>query len=183
MSLVPGGANPHPEFLALGDELAMVLVQDQPDATRPIVFGSPSHGWGGDPRMAVYYDPRGGRDQGAYVIARLCDDGEYRLIMEMRANDRPLSPAGVNLVVRRLVEIDSRRGFDAHADVVAHNDRVEAEQRRRNDEWVTEEIAPRLAWAFGRDRAAHVGGRFDHHVVPEAPWKKPSESAEAVAGP
>lgn len=154
----------------------MVLVDDQPDATRPIVFGAPTLGWAGDERMAVYYAPRGGAAEGVYVIVRLCDDGEYRIILEMKANDRPLSPAGVNQAIRRLIAIDTHRGFDPHAAVVAHNDAVELAQVKRNDEWATEEAAPRLAFAYGRDRATHLGGRFDHHVVADVPWHEPAEA-------
>lgn len=170
MSVVPQGIA-HPAALALGDELAMVLVDDQPDATRPIIFGDPTAGWSGDYKMAVYYYPKVRK----YFVLRLCDDGEYRMILQF-GNDRPLSPSSVNQAVRRLVQIDSRRGFDAHADVVAHNDRVEAEQVARNDEWVNEEIAPRLAWAYGRDRATHLGGRFDSHAVESVPWHEPQQS-------
>lgn len=154
----------------------MVSVDDQPESTRPIIFGEPSLGWSGDPRMAVYYWPKGGVSEATYVVMRLCDDGEYRLILEMKSVGRPLSPAGVNQVVRRLVAIDARRGFDAYAEIVAHNQRVEAEQTKRNDEWVTEEIAPRLAWAYGRDRATHLGGRFDQHAVTSVPWHEPPKS-------
>ena len=179
MSLVPGGVNPHPTALAIGNELAMVLVEDQPQATNPIIFGDPTQGWQGDQRMAVYYWPKGGKADATYCVMRLCDDGEYRLILEMKAHDRPLSPAGVNLVVRRLVQIDTHRGFDPHAAIVANNDRIERESQRRNDEWVDEEIAPRLAWAYGRDRATHLGGRFDVHSVPAVPWKR--HKAEAAS--
>lgn len=150
----------------------MVLVEDQPQATDPIVFGEPTQGWSGDGRMAVYYWPRLRK----YVLTRLCDDGEYRVIMEF-GDDRPLSPANVNRVIRRLIEIDARRGFDAGRAILEHNARVDAEFEKRNEEWVTEEMAPRLAWAYGRDQAGHLGGGFSHHTVTEVPWHSESEAS------
>jgi len=169
---------PHPRALVLGGVPVAVLVEDQPDAMRPIVFGEPTLGWVGDHRIALYYWVRATAKASTYVLARLCDDGDYRIVLEWPANDRPLSPAGVNLAIRRLVAADARRGADPYASIIAHNDAVEAEQVKRNDEWVDEEIAPRLAWAYGRDRATHIGGRFDQHTVPAVPWH---ESTEAVS--
>lgn len=158
----------------------MVLVRDQPDATNPIVFGAPELGWPGDPRLAVYYWPR----RRTYVLVRLCDrvaagEPEYQVICEMPGN-RPLSPAGVNQAIRKLIAIDTRRGFDPHAEILANNARVEERFERRNDEWIDEEMAPRLAWAYGRDRATHLGGRFDQHVVPSVPWHAPKPEAPAT---
>lgn len=164
--------SPHPELMQFRGSFEMVLVQDQPVLDR-LYHGAPDLGWAGDPMLAVYAWPK--RD--AFVVLRLIAGDEYDFVMQVRGL-RPLSPGSVNQVIRKLIEVDRRRGFDGHAAVVAHNDRVEAEQVRRNDEWVEEEMAPRLAWAYGRDRATHLGGRFDHHVVPAVPWKEPTAAGD-----
>lgn len=150
----------------------MVLVEDQPQATDPIIFGAPDLGWAGDPKMAVYYWPRLRK----YVLVRLCEDSDYRVILEF-GNDHPLSPASVNRVVRRLVEHDARRGFDAHKAILDHNAKLDLQFEKRNEEWVNEEIAPRLAWAYGRDQAGHLGGGFSHTTVPNVPWHGESEAS------
>lgn len=166
--------SPHPQLMQFQGKFEMVLVEDQPVLDR-LYFGAPDLGWQGDPKIAVYAWPK--RD--TFVVLRLLAGDEYHTIMQIRGL-RPLSPSSVNRVIRQLVKIDTHRGFDPHAEILANNAKVDAAFERRNDEWIDEEIAPRLAWAYGKDRAAHTGGGFDQHVVSSVPWHAPKPEATAT---
>lgn len=103
--------------------------------------GDPIRGWEGDPRLAVYWnDPR-------WEIWRLEDDNEYRMV----CRSAPGVPFDERLI-DRLCEWDMRRRKrDLHVEIAEANDRVRAGKRAAHDEYMTEEVLPRLRHAFRKD--------------------------------
>lgn len=95
------------------------------------------------------YDPRCSlelRPPHEWLITRLCEDGERRVVGR-RVSERV--PHGDRLVAE-LASHDTRRGYDPIADVDAHNDKIDASNAQKlSDE--TEGHADHLAWALGRD--------------------------------
>lgn len=162
-------ACPHPRYLALGNKLAMVRVDDP--VLRPIFFGAPDLGWEGDHRLAVYSYPR----RSTFVLARLEHDDEYRVVKFIDST-KPFTPASVNQLCRFLVAHDVRRGFDPHAHVIGSQELAEAEWERKAAEW-EDDMAERLAWSYKRDRGTHLGGsRFVYPSadVPKEPTPRAS---------
>ena len=104
-------------------------------------FGDPIRGWEGDERLAVYWnDP-------VWEVWRLEDDGEYRMV----CRSAPGVPFDERLI-DRLCEWDQRRRKrDLHREIVDHNERVSAQRHAEHDEYMTEEVVPRLRHAFRKD--------------------------------
>lgn len=156
-------SNPHPQFLGFGDGPMECVRVDDP-VLRPIWFGAPDLGWGPDGRYAVYSRPAAN----SFLLVRLESDGEYRVTKELKST-RPLSPGDVNLLIRWLVERDTRRGFDVGRYVEERNAAADRERERLENEWRAQ-AADRLAFALKKDLGAHLGGsRFDHKVG-RVPW-------------
>ena len=103
----------HPEFI--GDEWQLV---DHP-TVRPLQNGDPTLGWEGDVRLAVYLFKPTKR----FVLWRLEHDNEYRPVAQL-PEDAELTFALINKLIRRLIEIDQRRGANPL-------DVVEGEMARR----------------------------------------------------
>ena len=138
------GGLAHPEWVA-GRRLWLDPVMA--DIIDKIRDGDPTRGWEGDPQLAVFSQdtPEGMR----WELMRLEDDNEYRLV----ARSKP----GVvfdERVIDMLVRNDRNRNpnRDLHAEIVAHNERRDAEVDKAADEYIVEEVAPRLHHALKRDR-------------------------------
>jgi hypothetical protein len=97
------------------------------DIVNRVQNGDPTKGWEGDPRMVVLFnkdalDERGVQ-VGQWILARLGFDGKYHVI----AANTPGAPLGLDLI-DNLVKYDSRRGYNAAAEIDKHNAAVQKEK-------------------------------------------------------
>jgi len=97
----------HPEFI--GNDWQLV---DHP-TVRPLTDGAPDLGWEGDPRLAIYLFKPGQR----FVLWRLEANGEYQTVAQL-PESASITPQSVNGLIRNLIRIDQRNGFDPYADVM-----------------------------------------------------------------
>lgn len=112
-----------------------------------IQHGDSVHGWEGDPRLAVYAlrTPLGM----VFELWRLEEDEEYRRVVATQPGD-PFDDA----IIVWLVQNDRRRkpdNWDLHAEISAHNDRIDGDLEQQRSEWAREEIGPRLRKAMMKD--------------------------------
>lgn len=128
-----GGLLHHPEWVA-GRRLWMDTLMR--DLIHKLHHGDPVKGWEGDPNLAVYWDQPSER----WELWRLEDDGQYRIVCR--------SGPGVvfdDRVIDALLGWDRRRRSIAlHDEIENINERLDADKATRRDEWVREEISPRL---------------------------------------
>ncbi len=127
----------HPEFL---DGVGVVYTEGGTlgDLLTKMHKGDPTKGWEGDPRLQLYYD----RGEDACVVVRLEPDGEYRLVTAWEGGPR-------HDFIDWLVAHDVRRGYNAHQEVWDNNERVRAEQVRKDTEHMLDVI----------DRTRHAAKR------------------------
>ena len=105
--------------------------------------GDPAKGWDGDPALEVYFEPVEQR----WELWRLEDDGEYR----MTCRSKPGVPFDERLI-EHLVAHDRRRFTTSlHDQIAAKNDAVDRDIKRRNDDYINEEVNPRMNWALKKD--------------------------------
>lgn len=130
--------------------------------------GDATVGWIGDERMGLY------AADGRIELRRLCEDGELRVICRSKPGVRFV---GTELL-RALAEHDSRsrRKYDAHEDIVAHNTAI-LKGREEARQAAVEQAADKLHFALKKDIGAHVGGnRHRQMALPEAPWLKKDDA-------
>lgn len=108
--------------------------------------GSPAQGWEGDVRLAIYLDTK----QQRFQLWRLEHDNQYRMAAQLPAN-AGMSPAVINSLIDRLLQHDSRRGFDANTAVQKATVAADALADKNLAEIVREHIAPKLMWALDKD--------------------------------
>lgn len=111
----------HPQFI--DDDWVRV---DHP-AVAPLSDGAPALGWEGDQRLVVYLHKPTQRP----VLWRLEADGEYRPVAQLPEGGT-VSTQSINALIARLVERDTRRGFDAYQHVMdaqAAQDRAQESTR------------------------------------------------------
>ncbi len=113
----------------------------------PLTQGSPTLGWEGDPRLVVYLHG----ESKTFVLWRLEHDGEYRAVAALPGE---ITPANINSLCARLVEIDTRTGFDAGQEVMDAQDALEASKRKAQDEAVAD-FADKLYFGLAR---SHLPG-------------------------
>jgi hypothetical protein len=110
------------------------------DLIHRIQYGDPVKGWEGDSRLALYFN---GEDE-RFELWRLEDDETYRMVAR--------SDVGVALderIIDALIAMDGRRRNQSLADeVLGHNAVIQTERDHQRDEWVAEDMAPRLRHAF-----------------------------------
>jgi hypothetical protein len=130
----------HPEWVN-GRRLWM----DTPmhDLINRIRFGDPVKGWEGDERLNVFWDG----DDERFELWRLEDDGQYRLV----CRSGPGIPFDDRVIDALLAWDRNRRTISLHDEIVTTNQRVEADNARRRDEWAAEEVAPRLRHALDKE--------------------------------
>lgn len=108
--------------------------------------GDPTKGWAGDPNLYLRFEPIEKR----FEVWRLEDDGVHRMTMR--------SAPGVPLhdgLIDWLVANDRRRFTKSlHDQIVEKNEAHEREVRRVNDDFIREEVNPRLDWALKKDGLA-----------------------------
>lgn len=112
---------PHPDLLPNGWSRV-----DHPELAK-LQKGEPVLGWEGDPRLAVYTNRR------VHVLYRLEADNEYRGVCVIQGT---LGVDTINALIVRLVEIDTRRGWDALASVDASEATVARDAKRERDAWM-----------------------------------------------
>lgn len=138
----------HPETLRGHDVLAgfsYLMSRVDGELGRPFRHGAPALGWEGDLRLQLYWDGSESR----YVLMRLEHDGQYRAVTCTKPYTLVNSET-INQVIARLVQHDTRRGFDVKAHVDRHNAAVEREHERVQGEKF-ENMADKLRWALKRD--------------------------------
>lgn len=133
----------HPEFI--GNDWQRV---DHP-VVRPLQEGAPDLGWEGDQRLVVYLC----KPTQQFVLWRLEHDGEYRPCAVLPPN-ASMSPQNINALIVRLIEHDTRRGYDAYTDVTDQQEKAAkaAEQDRRA---AVEQFADKLHYGLSR---SHLPG-------------------------
>lgn len=130
----------HPEWVN-GRRLWM----DTPmrDLIQRIRFGDPVKGWEGDECLSLYWNG----DTERFELWRLEDDNEYRIVCR--------SGPGVAFderVIDALLAWDRQRRTQSLSDeIVSNNDRLDALADASRDEWVAEDLAPRLRHALTRE--------------------------------
>jgi hypothetical protein len=125
----------HPEWVAgrkLWMDSAMSTLIDK------LHYGDPVRGWEGDPRLAVYWNPP------VWEVMRYEADGQYRMV----CRSKPGVPFDERLI-DALVEHDRQRAaIGLHDRIAANNDGIDAARRARRDEYIAEEVSPRLRYAL-----------------------------------
>ena len=132
----------HPEFIDGGQWQRV----DHP-VLDPIQSGNAEVGFEGDPRLVVYLN----LEHQTFVLWRLEHDGEYRPVASISGS---INEENVNRLCARLVEIDTRRGFDAGAEVIAAQDAYYADSDARLIE-MSNDFAAKLRFALSR---SHLPG-------------------------
>lgn len=130
----------HPEWI---DGRRVWRDGDVEEIVRRIQQGDPTKGWEGDPRLEVYFAPELRR----WELWRLEHDGKHRMVMA--------SKPGVTLgldVIDFLVAHDRNRGFDPHKHITVVNEGIRRRRSAEFQEWVNEEIGPRIAHAASKGR-------------------------------
>ncbi len=126
----------HPLFID-GDWIRV----DHP-TVKPLHDGAADLGWDGDPRLVIYLH----QPSQVFVLWRLEADNTYRPVARI---PDAITPESMNTLIRRLVEVDQRRGFDPYADVVTKQNRLEAvAEQRRHDRSV--DFADKFHFALSR---------------------------------
>lgn len=144
------GAVTHPDHLAFRRPRGVLTLHRVEDVfTDAIVKGDPVLGWDGDARLAVYLSmPQPECAEASYWVVRLCADGTYQTVLRHPAVLR--GPEIMAAFVRRLVEIDGRRGFDPIADLDKAEEQVAKAREDARAEQVAE-VADRLHHAMRKD--------------------------------
>ena len=143
----------HPPFID-GD---WILV-DEP-VTRPLQQGAPTLGWEGDPRLAVYLH----QPSKTFVLWRLEASNEYMPVGQFAlAGD--LTQAAVNHTIRRLIEVDSRRGYDPGEAVmleVAKGDNLREEAHKAR----VSQMADKLMFALSQSHMPGVDVNYPRNLL------------------
>lgn len=140
----------HPDHLVIGD-CHLTLIDDP--LVAPIGDGYAPLGWEGDRRLALYVDRR----RGSWVLVRLEADQQYRIAARTDVVAQALAPVDiVGHLISFLVTHDSRRGYDAVAEIDRHNARTEAANEAALVDHLEHELTPRLHHALRRDLGAHA---------------------------
>lgn len=102
--------------------------------------GAPDLGWSADERLCLYRNSL----ENCYILVRLEWDGEYRMVIRSPAGEI-LSPDSINRLIRKLISVDGRRGWDPATTL----DMNESRRKAQDDAWgeyVHHEVSDRLVW-------------------------------------
>ena len=116
------------------------------DVIDKITNGDPVLGWEGDDRLAVFLEDK---ELEVWALYRLEDDNQWRHVVRTE----PGIPFDER-IIHWLCQHDMRRkpaDFDLDALVKEHNDKVDADKQAAQDEYIAEELAPRLQRALRLD--------------------------------
>jgi len=134
--------------------LTLAQVGDLFDIDRRIKDGDES-GWRGDPTMGIFVNAFTGEFE-VWGIDRT--GKEYKA-----ASHHTLD----HTLIIKLRDTDPRK-HDVFQEVLDHNAKVKAEQKRKDDEKLAE-VGDKLQWAIRQDFAQHLGGRRTQWSVKDAP--------------
>jgi hypothetical protein len=130
----------HPEWV---DGRRIWMDGPMHDLIHRIRYGDPVKGWDGDQRLALYFNGETER----FELWRLEDDEQYRLVCR--------SGVGIPLderIIDALIGMDGRRRqTNLATEVREHNDALEASRAHQRDEWIHEDLAPRLRHAWMKE--------------------------------
>lgn len=130
----------HPEWV---EGRRLWLDAAMKDVIAKLHRGDPTKGWEGDPRLEVYREPIEGR----WELWRLEDDNVYRMV----CRSQPGVPFDERLI-EHLVAHDRRRfKTSLHDQIAAKNAAVDRAIQQRNDDYINEEVNPRMNWALKKD--------------------------------
>ena len=115
----------------------------------PLTQGAADLGWEGDPRLVVYLH----KPAQTFVLWRLEASGEYLPVGQFGIGE-DITPASVNATIRRLIEVDSRRGFDPYTDVITTNAAQERSAERSYQD-ALEQFADKFMFGLSR---SHLPG-------------------------
>jgi hypothetical protein len=146
----------HPEFI--GNDWQRV---DHPTVA-PLADGAPDLGWEGDSRLAVYLC----KPTQQFVLWRLENDGEYRPVAQLPSG-AAITPDSVNRLIRRLVEIDQRRGFDPYLDVITSIEKAEKDQAQAQQERIVQ-VADKLLFGLSRSHLPGIDVSYKHNLLGRA---------------
>lgn len=130
----------HPNFLPWGS--AVIVDREAMDGlVARLHNGVPTLGWAGDPRLCVAFH----RPTQRWELVRLERDGQYRII----CRSKPGMAFPDNLI-QSLVAHDGRRGYHVGRDIMAHNDKLQADKDAAGDARLRE-IKEKVYYAVGKD--------------------------------
>lgn len=132
----------HPEWV---DGKRLWMDSGMRDVIHKLHHGDPVKGWEGDPALAVYWNEHAS----VWELWRLEHDGEYR----MTCRSKPGVPFDDRLIDALIANDRRRRTKSLHDEVVDRNARKAEADKAARDEWVAEEVAPRLRLALRNEGA------------------------------
>lgn len=106
--------------------------------------GDPSCGWEGDPNLVLYLEGDGAGGW-RWVLERLESDAQYHVVTRARHGQ-----ADVRQLPRLLVERDRQRGYDLAAELIAANEKAEAEKEAQRVEALSATL-DKVVWYANRD--------------------------------
>lgn len=140
------------------------IVEIDSDVMKALNEGYAPLGWEGDPRLYLAWN----RQTLRMEMWRNCEDGVHRMIMQGRPGMRVVD---MN-IIHFLVTHDSRRGHDAAAEIIKHNEKVRKDAADAQRDKMSE-AADRLYHGFQKDIGHHLtGSTKDYMPLPAAPWKE-----------
>lgn len=115
--------------------------------TWPLEYGAPDLGWEGDNRLCLYANAAAN----TWELWRLEHDGEYRQTgLSSPPGVSIPGPEQINKLIKRLVDIDTRRGFDPHEESIVVARTIDEARAKSRSDRIQGDVAPKLRWALGR---------------------------------
>jgi hypothetical protein len=94
------------------------------------------------------------------------NDGEYRPVAQLPSG-AAITPDSVNRLIRRLVEIDQRRGFDPYLDVITSIEKAEKDQAQAQQERIVQ-VADKLLFGLSRSHLPGIDVSYKHNLLGRA---------------
>ena len=118
------------------------------DIVAKIQGGDPVLGWEGDDRLAVYLEAET-PDGPVWALWRLEEDNVYRHVVRTE----PGVPFDERVIHWLIAHDKRRKGPDFNLDEIVkkHNDQIDAKIEADRNEYIAEELAPRLRHALVKD--------------------------------
>lgn len=127
-------------------------------------YGDATVAWVGDERLYTAFSPADDRIE----IWRWCEDEQPRLVARSRPGARILDSGLLAFLAQH--DSQSRRGFDAGRETIAHNQKLIAAREQAAAD-AREDAGDKLHWALRKDAGQHYGGLTKRLYAPGT-WKK-----------